>query len=388
MNDLFLDEIVRPDGPGSEPGSMSPRRAERAERERRRKQRRRRNWVALLLVLAVGGGVAYVVVEYVLPVVSSFGDVGTQEAADYPGPGYGSVDVAIPAGATGTSMAQILQEADVVRTERAFVQAFTADPGASTIQAGTYRLLQQMKASDVVAWLQNPENRVQTKVTIPEGFRLSQILDRLSSVTTVPVEEFSTAMEDVAATGLPAEAEGSYEGWLFPSTYSFEPGTTPTEMIATMVAQTIKVLDENGVPAEQRREVLIKASLVERESPNAEASLKMARAIENRIQQDMRLEIDASIAYGLDKQGTELTRADLDTDGPYNLRTRAGLPPTPIASPSAESIHAVMNPAEGPWIFWCTVNWETGETRFTDNYQEHQANVAELRAWEEANGMR
>src|SRR5690606_10260116 len=111
----------------------------------------------------------------------------------------------------------------------------------------------------------------------------------------------------------------------------------------------------------------------------------MARAIQNRIDKNMRLEIDAAIAYGLNKPGTELTRTDLDTDGPYNLRMRAGLPPTPIASPSADSIHAVMNPADGPWIFWCTVNLDTGETRFTDNYDEHRANVAELRAWEEAN---
>lgn len=388
MNDLFLDEIVRPDGPGGGSGDASPRRAERAERARRRKQRRRRSWVALLVVLAVGGGITYAVIKFVMPVVSSFGDVPTAEALDYPGPGHGSIDVSIPAGASGTSMASLLHEADVVQSERAFVRAFTADPGAATIQAGTYRLLQQMKASDVVAWLQDPGNRVQTKVTIPEGFRLTQILDRLSSVTAVPVEDFTTAMQDAAATGLPPEAEGNYEGWLFPATYSFEPGTSPTEMIAMMIAQTIAVLDENAVPAELREEVLIKASLVERESPNAEASLKMARAIENRIAKDMRLEIDAAIAYGVDKPGTELTRTDLDTDGPYNLRTRAGLPPTPIASPSKDSIYAVMHPADGPWIFWCTVNWDTGETRFTDNYQEHQANVAELHAWERANGMR
>ncbi len=387
MNDLFLDEIVRPDGAGGGP-TASPRRAERAERERRRRQRRRRNWIALLIVLAVGGGVAYAVVKYVVPVISSFGEVSEDKAADYPGPGHGSVEITIPEGATGTSMATVLHDADVVQTERAFINAFTADPSASSIQPGTYRLLQQMKASDVVTWLQNPENRVQIKVTIPEGFRLEQILDRLSSVTTVPVDDFTTAMEDVTATGLPAEAEGHYEGWLFPSTYSFEPGTSPTEMISTMVAKTIAVLEENAVPTERREEVLIKASLIERESPNAEASVKMARAIENRLEQDMRLEIDAAIAYGVGKPGTELTKTDLETDGPYNLRTRAGLPPTPIASPGAESIHAVMNPAEGNWLFWCTVNWETGETRFTDNYQEHLANVAELRAWEEANGMR
>jgi UPF0755 protein len=371
MNDLFLDEIVRADEPAPGTSMRSARRAERAERDRRRKQRRRRNLIALIVSLAILAGGAFAVVKLVLPMLDAFG--GTQtESSDFPGPGNGSVEVVIPPGATGSDMAQVLVDAGVVQTTRAFTRAFAADPSAASIQPGTYQLLLEMRAQDAVSALLNSANRIQTKVTLPEGFRLEQILDKLSSVTTVPVEEFQAAMADTAATGLPPEAEGNYEGWLFASTYTFEPGTTPTEMIRTMVAQTIAVLDQNGVPADQRETVLIKASLVERESPNPEASAQMARAIQNRLDKDMRLEIDASIAYGAGKPGTELTRT--------------GLPPTPIASPSTDSIHAVMNPADGPWLFWCTVNLDTGETRFTDSYEEHKQNVAELRAWEEANG--
>src|SRR3546814_16992991 len=90
--------------------------------------------------------------------------------------------------------------------------------------------------------------------------------DVCSSDLTVSIEDFQTAMADTAATGLPPEAEGNYEGWLFAGTYTFEPGTTPTQMLAAMIAQTITVLDQNGVPADQREPVLLKAALIERES--------------------------------------------------------------------------------------------------------------------------
>lgn len=375
MNDLFLDEIVRPEEPGGGHES-SARRSGRADRDRRRKQRRRRNLIALVLSLVILGGAAWAVVQFVLPVLGDFADSTQQEASDYPGPGRGSVEVVIPPSATGAQMASVLVEAGVVQSTQAFTQAFTANPDAASIQPGTYRLLLEMKAADAVSHLLNPDNRVQTKVTIAEGLRVDQTLEKLSSVTTVPVADFQAAMADTAATGLPAEAGGNYEGWLFPATYSFEPGTTPTEMIAEMVGITVRNLDERGVAPADRMAVLTKASLVEREAKSAEDRSKVARAIENRLAKGMILQIDASVAYGLNKSGTELTRADLDTDGPYNTYTRTGLPPGPIAAPSLVSIDAVLSPAEGPWLFWVTVNHETGETLFAVTNAEHEANKA------------
>lgn len=282
-------------------------------------------------------------------------------------------------------MGEVLADAGVVLTAGAFIDAFTANPEAAGIQPGTYRLLLEMRAADAVSALLDPENRVQTKVTVIEGWRVEQILAKLSSVTAVPVEEFTAAMADTAATGLPAEAGGSYEGWLFPATYTFEPDTTPAEMIAVMVAQTVAVLDERGVAAGDRERVLTLASLVEQEAKTPEDRAKVARAITNRLDIDMKLDIDASVAYGAGKPGDELTETDLDTDTPYNLYLNTGLPPTPIASPSAVSIDAVLAPADGPWLFWVTINLETGETRFAETYAEHQANVELLREWQAAN---
>lgn len=380
MNDVFLDEIV---GAGGDPGS-GRRRSGRVARDRRRRRRRRRTLVAGLISVLLLGGIGFAVWKVVLPGL----DFSLPQAAaeDFPGPGQGSVEVVIPAGATGAQMGQVLVDSGVVMTQAAFTDAFSANPDAAGIQPGTYRLSLEMRAADAVAALLDSANRVQTKVTIPEGFEVKQILEKLSSVTTVSVEEFQAAMADTAATGLPAEAGGSYEGWLFASTYTFEPGTTPTQMIQAMVAQTIAVLDARGVAPADRQRILTIASLVEEEARTPEDRAKVARAIQNRLDIDMKLDIDASVAYGAGKNGTELTDVDLDTETPYNLYLRTGLPPTPIASPSEVSIDAVLHPADGPWLWWVAVNTDTGETKFAETYAEHQVNVRELREWQAANG--
>src|SRR5690606_37418813 len=174
---------------------------------------------------------------------------------------------------------------------------------------------------------------------------------RASSVTGIPVAEFETAMADTAATGLPAEANGNYEGWLYPTTYVLAPGDVSAQgVIRNMVSQTVMKLDELGVAPADRESVLNKASLIEREAKYAPDRPKMARAIENRLATDMALQIDAAVAYGLDKPGTELTRDDTrNPDNPYNTYVHKGLPPTPIASPGADSLAAVVNPEPGDW---------------------------------------
>ena len=384
MNDLFLDEIVRPEDPDE--GGRSARRTDRAERDRKRKMRRRRSIIALVISLAILGGAAFAVVRFVLPVFQDISASSQEESSDFPGPGTGSVDIEIPAGATGADMAAVLVDAGVVQSTKAFTTAFAANPDAGGIQPGTYRLLLEMRASDAVAALLDGGNRVQTKVTIPEGLRVDQILEKLSSVTAVSVEEFTTAMADTAATGLPAEAGGNYEGWLFSATYTFQPGTTPAQMIGAMVARTIEVLDARAVAPADRMTVLTKASLVEREARTPEDRAMVARAIQNRLDIGMKLDIDASVAYGAGVPGTQLTDEMIETDTPYNLYTRTGLPPTPIAAPSEVAIDAVLAPADGPWLFWVTVNLDTGETRFAETFADHQANVQVLREWQAENG--
>ncbi|GAB2470296.1 endolytic transglycosylase MltG [Xylanimonas ulmi] len=343
-----------------------------------------RTSLVVVVVLAVVGAVAW----------KTWGDVSgfltnpfARSAEDYPGPGKDPVDVQIPQGATGAQMGGVLLDAGVVASVDAFKDAFAMNPGAAGIQPGTYALLTEMRASDAVAALVKNE-KVETKVTIPEGFTAAQVFERVASVTTITKDEIDAALADPASIGLPAEAGGQVEGWLFPATYTVQPGDSAVTLLSDMVAKTVAELDAQGVAAADREDVLKKASLVEREAKYAPDRPMMARAIDNRLAIDMPLQIDASVAYGLAKPGTDLTTADTqDAGNPYNTYAHKGLPPTPIANPGAASVEAVVHPADGGWIFWTAVNLDTGETKFAVTFEEHQKNVAELRAWQAANGQ-
>ncbi|QAY62722.1 endolytic transglycosylase MltG [Xylanimonas allomyrinae] len=381
MTDLFEHPaLAQPPGPS---GRRSAARLRAAAKRRRR--RRVRSAIIVVVVLAVVAAVGW----------STWGELSgstwnpfSRASADYPGPGGEPVDVEIPAGATGAVMGNVLVSAGVVASVGAFTDAFSHNPAAAGIQPGTYSLLTEMKASDAVAALVKNE-KVETKVTIPEGFTAAQVFERIASVTTITKDDLDAAVADPASIGLPAEAGGQVEGWLYPATYTVQPKDTAVTLLATMIGKTVAELDAQGVAPENREAVLTKASLVEREAKYAPDRPMMARAIENRLAADMPLQIDASVAYGLNKPGTDLTTADTqDPSNPFNTYAHKGLPPTPIANPGASSVEAVMHPADGGWIFWTAVNLDTGETKFAVTWQEHQANVAELRAWQAANGQR
>jgi UPF0755 protein len=386
VSDLFLG-APQAEQPAAPPSRRS-RRDTQEQRTRQRKTRRRRTVVVLVLAIALVGGAGFVVWSVVGGLFSGGGG-GEESVQDYPGPGSGEVQVTVAAGDTGGAIGQTLQEAGVVATVKAFTDAYAANPAATGIQPGTYTLLQQMRAADAVNGLLDAENRVSNRVTIPEGYTARQIYERLYEITTIPVAEFEAAAADPAAIGLPAEAGGNVEGWLFPATYEVEPGSTAASVLAQMVGRTTALLTERGVPQAQWETVLNKASIVEREGKLDEDRAKIARAIENRLATDMLLQIDAINAYGLGIPGTQLTTAD--TSGaqppynPYNSYKVTGLPPTPIANPGQVSIDAVLNPTPGPWLFWVTVNLDTGETKFSETYAEHQTYVDELRAWQRAN---
>ncbi|QGQ19379.1 endolytic transglycosylase MltG [Cellulomonas sp. JZ18] len=365
------------------------RSAGRRHAERMRKQRRRRSVAVLVVALVMVAGAAYVVFS-VLGGADLFGGRGQSQEAqveDFPGPGRpGAPPVVINPGDTGAAMATTLVEAGVVATAGAFLDAYEANPDAASIQPGTYQLLLEMKASDAVLALLDPTSKVSMKVTIPEGYTAAQIFDRVSEVTLLPVDQVAAAAADPAAIGLPAEAGGKVEGWLFPSTYQVEPGADAASVLRQMVERTVQELTSRGVPQDQWETVLNKASLVEREARHDEDRPKMARAIQNRLDRGMILQIDAAVAYGLNISGTQLTREmTRDASNPYNTYMHTGLPPTPIASPGGKSIDAVLNPEPGPWIFWVAVNLDTGETRFAETHEEHLENEALLRQWQAEN---
>lgn len=388
--DLFgAERTGRAPAPPQGGSGRRSRSAGRRHAERMRKQRRRRSVAVLVVALVMVAGAAYVVFS-VLGGADLFGGRGSSQEAqveDFPGPGRpGAQPVVVNPGDTGSAMAATLVDAGVVATTGAFLDAYEANPDASSIQPGTYQLLLEMKASDAVLALLDPASRVSMKVTIPEGYTATQIFDRISEVTLLPVDQLQAAAADPAAIGLPAEAGGKVEGWLFPSTYQVEPGADAASVLRQMVERTVQELSGRGVPQDQWETVLNKASLVEREARHDADRPKMARAIQNRLDRGMILQIDAAVAYGLGISGTQLTREmTRDASNAYNTYMHTGLPPTPIASPGGKSIDAVLNPEPGPWIFWVAINLDTGETRFAETHEEHLENEALLRQWQAEN---
>jgi UPF0755 protein len=371
--------------PGAAPEVRRSRSAQRVSpsARRRRRQRRIRTVVVVVLlgVLVVAAGL-FVKNQW----SGLFGGDDVVTASDFTGPGQGEVQVQIAKGASGAAIGQALTEAGVVASQRAFTTAiseYSAETGiAPNLSYGTYSLQLEMKAADALAAMLDKANLVQDGVTVREGLSVAETIARLSSVTTIPVEDFEAALEDPAAIGLPEQADGDAEGWLAPATYPYEEGTTAVNLLSTMVAKQISDMDGLGIAEGDRMEALIKASLVEKEAP-AEARAKVARVIENRLDQGMPLQFDSTIHFiaGEGSADASTTDEQRKVDSPYNTYRYEGLPPGPIANPGKAALEAVAEPEPGNWVFFVTVNPETGETKFTDSYDEHLVNRQEYLTW-------
>lgn len=304
---------------------------------------------------------------------------------DYEGQGQGQVLVEIKAGDTGSDIARTLHDAGVVKSVAAFYELSVGDERASSLQPGFYQLREQMSAEWALRELADPKNRVEGKVTVPEGARVGQIVETIAKNTEIPEKDLEAALEDPDSIGLPPEAEGNPEGWLFPATYTVQPGTTAAELLGQMVAKTQEVEEELDLEARAEElgfsaeEIVTIASILEYEVNRDEDFGKVARVIYNRLEQDMPLQMDSTVAYVSGRQGDVFTTAEeRDADSEYNTYKYAGLPPGPIGSPGAATLEAALNPTEGDWLYF-VADPENGGTVFTESYSEHLQNVERLR---------
>jgi UPF0755 protein len=129
-------------------------------------------------------------------------------------------------------------------------------------------------------------------------------------------------------------------------------------------------------------DVVVEASIAQKEARSPEDMAKVARVLDNRIAIGMPLQLDSTVSYAVGATGKVTTTAEQRaTDSPYNTYLHPGLPAGPISNPGQDALNAALNPADGPWLFFVTVNPETGETRFATTIAEHNANVALFQAW-------
>ena len=338
-----------------------------------RRRRRRRPFAVILALLVLSA----IVVGIVLGGQRLLGLLDPT-ARDYDGAGTGSVDVRVEQGDTLSDIARTLEEADVIASTAPFVAAAQDNPDATGIQPGVYGLRLQMSGAAALELLLDPASRQVSRVTVPEGLTVEATLARIAEDTGIPIEELEAAAGDPAALGVPAYANGQLEGFLFPATYDTSPDDTAVDVLRRMVAQFTEIatrleLEQRAAAAGRSpAEVVTVASMVQSETRLDEERPDVAQVIYNRLDQGIPLGIDATLAFGLDKNGNELTVTDLRTDSPYNTRTRQGLPPTPISSPGEASLEAALAPSTGELLYYVL---ETAEGRhfFTSDYAEFQA---------------
>jgi UPF0755 protein len=362
----------------------------------RRPKRRGRSFVALFFTLVLLGGLA---------LGGWYGATKVRDyfaIKDYDGDGTGSVTVQIADGDQGADMANKLYQADVVKSAKAFVAAFEANPGSKKIEVGYYKLRRQMKASKALDMLlaRNGDgilaNRVSSRVTITEGMISIDIFNALSKATNIPATDFANLAKDPVALGVPdfwftrgdgKAAQKSIEGFLYPATYDFDPGATATTIMKKIVgnfnAEMTKLDFPNQVQANLHispYEALVAASLTQVEGRFAEDMPGIARVIYNRAYGGAFpcgcLQLDSAINYWLRLTGKEtkesgsLTNTQLhDPNNPYNTHDKPGLPIGPISNPGPEALKGAMSPPKSNFFYFLTID-KAGHTAFATTYAE------------------
>ncbi|MEW1847791.1 endolytic transglycosylase MltG, partial [Nonomuraea angiospora] len=348
---------------------------------RRRRRRNRGGFIAPLL--------AFVVLAGIIGGGGYYGYMWLNDALvpdDYTGQGTGEVVVEIKDGQSASDVAQELERQGVVASARAFTNAIGNANRSGSLQPGSYKLRKNMSAASAVALLV-PDNRMRATVTLKEGLRLSDSLKTLAEETGKPIKEFAAAAKDVDQLDLPKYAKGKLEGYAFPATYEVQPKSTPTQILAAMVKrfnQTADQMDlEGGAKAlgHTPHEIMIIASIVQAEAGRQEDMPKIARVIYNRLdhQPEMKLAMDSTVMYALNKYGTAATFAETKTKSPYNTYLHLGLPPGPITNPGDHAIEAALNPAKGPWLYFVATDPKSNITKFATTEAERQALLAEYR---------
>jgi UPF0755 protein len=315
--------------------------------------------ITIVLVLMIGTAVAYY--------------YGRQKL-EAPGPLQEDKVVNIPARAGMTDIADVLQREGVIDNNRwAFIGSVFALKARSELKPGEYLFQKNASLRDVIGTIVDGKV-VQHAVTIPEGLTSEQIVGRLTDN-----DIFSGSVREIPR-----------EGTLLPETYKFPRGTTREQVIARMQQAQKRVVAEvwdhrnPDIPVKTPEQLVTLASIVEKETGKADERSRVAAVFVNRLRQKIKLQSDPTIIYGLvggkGTLGRPIKRSEIQQPSPYNTYVVDGLPPGPIANPGRASLEAAANPARTRDLFFVADG--TGGHTFTETYDQHQKNVAKLRAME------
>jgi len=292
-----------------------------------------------------------------------------------PGPLTEDRTLIIPTGSTLETIAESLSSRSVIDSSWVFIGASQLYGTAGRLKAGEYVFPAHASMRQVMDTIISGRS-VQHAVTIPEGLTSAQIVDRLNG--------------DPVLIGTIAEVPA--EGTLMPETYKFTRGTTRKEILDRMSRARDEALGEiwarrvDGLPVDTPEELVVLASIVEKETARADERTRVAAVFVNRLNKKMRLQSDPTILYGIYggsawQKPRTILRSDMDRPNPYNTYQVPGLPPGPIANPGRDSLEAVANPSRTADLYFVADG--TGGHVFAGTLDEHNRNVAKWRQIEQ-----
>src|SRR3954453_22715560 len=316
--------------------------------------------ITIVLVLMLGAGGIYI--------------YGKQKI-EAPGPLREERIVNIPTRAGMTDIADTLQREGVIDNNRwAFIGAVFALKARSELKPGEYLFQKHASLRDVIGTIVEGKV-VQHAITVPEGLTSEQIVARLID-------------NDIFAGGV---REIPREGTLLPETYKFPRGTTRDQVIQRMQQTQKRVLAEiwerrnPDVPIKSPEQLVVLASIVEKETGKADERSRVAAVFVNRLRQKIKLQSDPTIIYGLvggkGTLGRPIKRSEITQPSPYNTYAIEGLPPGPIANPGRASLEATASPSRTKEIFFVADG--SGGHAFAETLSQHQQNVTKLRQFEQ-----
>jgi UPF0755 protein len=336
--------------------------------------------VIALSILLFGGLFVY---DKASGYLSTFGEV-----PDFTGGGKARITITIPDGASVDDIGALLTAKGVIKSTKAWDKAVRAEELATSVQAGRYLMKTQMPAADALRLLINPgESRIRLQFTIREGLRMSAQVTDLVKGTKIKRSDYVAALKKPKKLGLPKYAKNRPEGFLYPETYELTADSTARSVLKRMVMQYETVTENLNFEAKAKAmhrspyAVLTVASIIEREVRNPAYRGKVARVLYNRLDAGQKLELDSTVIYALRSDRNTTTPADRKVKSKYNTYRHKGLPPGPISAPGEDALNAAANPAPGKWLYFTTVNFDTGETKFATSFAEHEKNVAQFQAW-------
>ncbi len=315
--------------------------------------------IFFILICAAGAGGYFYLKSLFQPVASS--------------PFYQNVSI----GSSVSDMGRILEEKGIIRSRFAFWLYVKLNDAGSSLKAGDYVFSADQNIEYIVKKLKSGETQ-NISFTVPEGFSVSELRSKMVSYNLTDEKKFDSAVNDPALLKMIDYKLDTIEGILFPDTYIFNKSSKVNEILKMMVREfrnklprdMDEQLKKNGRPF---KDVLIMASIIEKEARHDEDRPKIASVFYNRLEKQMKLESCATVQYALgDNRKSRLLYSDLQIDSLYNTYKNKGLPPTPICSPSKKSLLAALNPEKTDYLFF--VARPDGYHNFSKSFVEHNKN--------------